>query len=225
MSFATCDGSPMPERPVVVGLQSGLVPMREFPLRKWYYASKLWYYHEPALEHRLRPNSKFYELVDPALRELCALVLQAGLSTIPSCEGHFYPRDHFAVIWAELERELPLIRGRGLPVRDAESDELYLFRNGEFALPWTDFETFYARVSAYQCQGYIGVVVPDRHADLFTRLSQSAFHSRAAHIAFDHELTQQLEQPVFSVQVTPESPRERDAAWAEVTAHFRALLA
>ena len=69
---------------VVMDLDSNIIAQRLFPLRKWYYANPLWYYHAPAFEHPLRTDQKFFKLVDPALRELCHVLLEAGLCTTPS---------------------------------------------------------------------------------------------------------------------------------------------
>lgn len=107
-------------------LSPAIIPLREFPLRKWYYVNPLWYYHAPALEHRLRRNERFFELVDPAQRELCRLALEAGLCTTPSCQGHFYPQDRFEQIWAQLVEHEAQIRNVGLLLEG--------LRNGSSAL-------------------------------------------------------------------------------------------
>src|ERR1051326_6919725 len=95
MSRAAADG----RLPAIAALDAGLVALRQFPLRKWYYASPLWYYHRPAAEHVLKRDPRFFELVDPLLRELCRIVFDAGCCTTPSCEGHFYARARFEKIW------------------------------------------------------------------------------------------------------------------------------
>src|SRR5438067_8000604 len=70
------------------GLQAGLVPHREWAVRRWFYANPIWYYHRRSAAHEIRPTGKFYKLVDPELREVCRLLNDAGLQTTPSCQGH-----------------------------------------------------------------------------------------------------------------------------------------
>src|SRR5512146_1091716 len=102
---------------IVTGLRADIVPHREFAIRKWFYSSPLWYYHRAGTTDEIRADRRFYRLVDPDLRELCRILLDAGLRTTPSCQGHFYPRERFERIWDELQREQPLITGEGLEVK------------------------------------------------------------------------------------------------------------
>ena len=73
----------------ITRLDAGLVPPQEFPLRRWFYATPLWYLHRPATTYRLKPDAAFWRLVDPQLRTLCQEILRAGLYTTPSCQRHF----------------------------------------------------------------------------------------------------------------------------------------
>src|SRR5262249_11812252 len=127
----------------VSGLESRLLPLRAFPLRKWYYANRLWYYHTRALHHDLHVSPIFYQLVDPALRELCEVLLSAGLCTTPCCQGHFYPYSRFERIWNELSDEAAKICGDGLIVRDSETGEAFRFHDQCYRIDWRDFDTFY----------------------------------------------------------------------------------
>jgi hypothetical protein len=211
--------------PLIDGLEAGLIPLREFPLRKWYYATPLWYYHTPAVQHQLKRDPKFYELVDDQLRELCITLQAAGLYTTPSCQGHFYPRERFEQIWDELIRDQATIRGDGLIVKDSETDHPHLFRDAGYALPWPDFAAFYQQINAHQNEGYIGIAVPpERHA-LIELLQKSCLTTPTVRYGFDQELTQILGQPLFGIHVNPASPHERDLAWHAVTSFFRSVLA
>src|SRR5688572_10757104 len=130
--------------PLIRGLEAGFVPHRQWPLRKWYYANPLWFYHEAIAADEMIPSPKFYELVDPELRDLCRGLHAAGLHTTPSCQGHFYEKERFERIWAELEIERTKINGGGLEVKDSETQEAFVFQDSGFALPWNSFEAFYA---------------------------------------------------------------------------------
>jgi hypothetical protein len=221
---------------LIADAEVGIVPLRLFPLRKWYYAvstdrrsaqmdhAPLWYYHRPASEHRLKRDPRFFELVDPLLRELCRLVFDAGCCTTPSCEGHFYSRARFEKIWEELQRDAGVIRERGLLLRDSESEEDFLFVDPNFSLPWRDFGDFYEQINPQQVNGYVGIAVPAEKQLFVRRLQDDAFESSLARIQYDEELTQILGEPLIGVYVSPQTMEQRAWAWAEVTGYFRGVL-
>lgn len=209
---------------VVSGLDPGLAPLREWPLRKWYYADPLWYYHAPARTHRLSDDPKFYELVDPPLRELVRVVRAAGLATTPSCSGHFYTKGRFARIWENLERDAAAIRGAGLVLRDSETDACHLFRDAAYALPWASFAAYFEEVDRLQRGGYIGIVLPATATGLAERLRRDAFTTSLAAVRYDAELSGILGQPLFGVYVNPPALAQRETAWAAVTGYFEWVL-
>jgi hypothetical protein len=198
--------------------------MRTFPLRKWYYARALWYYHAPAIEHRLMADPKFFELVDPRLRELCRCLLEAGLQTTPSCQGHFHSRQRFATVWDELQREADLIRSGGLVVKDSETDEAFAFREPGYRLAWRDFESFREQASRQQEHGYLGIAIPNDQPELVARFREQHVAAEGVRIEPDAELAVIFGQPFVSVRVEACSREQRDAAWAAVTAHVKKLL-
>jgi hypothetical protein len=210
--------------PSVTGLESGIVSQRTFPLRKWYYANPLWYYHAPAIEHRLAADPKFFELVDPRLRELCRCLLAAGLHTTPSCQGHFHPRQRFERVWDELQREADLIRSGGLVVRDSETDQAYSFSQPDYRLAWRDFTSFHEQAGRQQTHGYIGFAIPKDRPDLAARFRDPNRLSEGARIEPDAELEAIFKRPFVSIYVRSGSREERDATWTLVTAHVKALL-
>ena len=224
-SPSDCIDSPDRPNPVLTGLDAGIIPQRTFPLRRWFYANRLWYYHSPATQHSLRSDAQFYDLVDPALRELCQALLAAGLATTPSCQGHFYPRERFARVWDELSREADTIRETGLTVRDSETDCPYQFQQRDYQIPWPSFDAFLNQAFPHQHHGFIGIAVPAQRLDIAHRLSSEAFRGHHSRIERDAELTQALGQAIFGVYVDPESPEERNQAWQEVTAYVKTVLA
>ena len=210
--------------PILTGLDPGIIPQRAFPLRRWFYANPLWYYHTPATQHRLRTDAQFYELVDPALRELCQVLLAAGLCTTPSCQGHFYPRQRFERVWDELSREADSIRDSGLVVHDSETDCPYQFQSPQYQLPWPDFAAFLDQAFPHQNHGYIGIAVPTDRQRLVKQLQSDRYQSPPVRIEPDQDLSVALEQPIFSVYVDAKSPEERDAAWQDVTRYVKSIL-
>ena len=209
---------------LITGLDAGIIPLGAFPLHNWYYANPLWYYHAPALDHCLRTDCRFYELVDPALRELCKLLVDAGLCTTPSCQGHFYPRARFEQIWDELVGEAGAIWDGGLMVRDSESNEAFRFADDSYRVPWRDFETFYYEINRHQNEGYLGIAFPPDRAGLASRLEAELLCDVPARIERDVELTRLLGRPLVGIYVNPRTPDERDGAWREVTRCIQEVL-
>ena len=208
---------------VITGLRANLVPYSEFALHKWFYSSPLWYYHQPGTTHGIRANPKFYRLVDPDLRELCRILLEAGLHTTPSCQGHFYPRERFERIWDELQREARLITGEGLKVKDSETDRTHLFRDPGYQLPWSGFREFYREASSQQSHGYLGVMVP-ADSPVLDRLRSEPYSSLRGRILYDDELTALLRMPLFNIYVDPSTPEERSREWMAITRYLKSIL-
>ncbi|GMU23372.1 MAG: hypothetical protein AMXMBFR13_34500 [Phycisphaerae bacterium] len=207
----------------VAGLSAGLAPHREWALRKWFYASPLWYYHRRGTTPELNENRQFYRLVDPDLRELVHLLLDAGLQTTPSCQGHFYPRERFERIWDHLQREQAMIRSEGCEVRDSETDQPFLFLDFAYRLPWNKFDDFYREAAAHQSRGYLGVLAPADSCALARFIAQPYASSRAR-IEPDEELSELIQRPMFHIEVDPHTPEERSREWAAITAYVKGLL-
>jgi hypothetical protein len=208
----------------ITGLSAQVIPQREFPTRRWFYADPLWYYHGSA-GPRPPSGDVVFDLIDPELRDICRLLLDAGLRTTPSCQGHFYPRDHFERVWCELNREAAAIRKDGLCVRDSETDRPFLFRYPVYDLPWPDFETFWREAGAEQHKGYLGVLVPSDHEDVRNALANAPYAGRCGWMIEDAEAGQQLGAVLFSIFVAPVSPRDRAAEWAGVARYFERAVA
>lgn len=217
-----------PESPeslaVITHLEAGLIPRRTFPLRNWYYSNPLWYYHAPAFEHQLEPNSNFFELVDPLLGELCRCLLNIGFCTTPSCQGHFYSQKRFEKIWVELNEEAELIRKSGLVVKDSENDQTFLFRQTNYQIPWKNFQEFYKQSNQQQSKGYLGIALPIQHPELIEIFMTLTFTWERARIEFDAELSTIFSQPIFSIYVEARTPEERNVLWWIITQHIKKRL-
>jgi len=212
-------------RPLIItSLRADIVPHREFALRKWFYANPLWYYHRRELAGEITLDGSFYKLVDPQLRELCRSLHEAGIRTTPSCQGHFYSRDHFQKTWDELEEEEAQIQSHGLIVRDSETQQLYLFRARTFQLPWLDFGCFYEQASVHQNKGYLGVIVPRHLHRLCCALHNEGYRTRRSQISFDGELSCVLGGSLFNVFVAAADPQERDDEWRAIFEYFADAL-
>jgi hypothetical protein len=210
--------------PIISALRADLVPHREMAIRRWYYANPLWYYHRLGTATELNTNSKFYQLIDPDLRDLCRMLHEAHIHTTPSCQGHFYGHDHYEGVWELMNREAHAIRTTGLPITECESGRRYLFYYPAFHISWPDFASFYGEAGRYQTQGYLGVLLSrDRH-DLICKLHNKPFRSSRASIKFDGELSCMLGGSLFAATVQPRDPDERDRQWRAITDYFRDLL-
>jgi hypothetical protein len=211
--------------PPIHGLRAELVPHRHWPLRQWFYASPIWFYHRPRGEERIVANHRFYELVDPDLREICYRFHQHGLLTTPSCQGHFYERPRFERIWAELRREAERIASaEGLVVRDSETDRPYRFRDERFELPWKDPDAFCAEAMGHQSTGYLGVIVPPERPEVLTRFMDGGFCDEKAEFGHTPEVGRRLGGELFTCLVRPGDPTERMELWRIVTERIGRLL-
>jgi hypothetical protein len=234
--------------PIITGLSADLVPTPLYATRRWFFSSPLWYYHLPVAASGvaaapaacvIHAGDRFYELIDPGIRGLCRLINEAGLRTTPSCEGHFYPAVHFRKVWDELRREAARIARAGLPVRDSETGEEFLFRDRAYALPWPELDSFFAEAGAAQGAGFLGVVIPPEHPrrdELSRRLTESPYRSgcpageagdkggASAIIQPQPNLDRQLGGRYFGVTVLATTPESRDQQWRLVTRYFTELL-
>jgi len=207
----------------ITGLRAGIVPHREWPLCKWYYANPHWYYSRRGNAGEIVANRRFYQLVDPDLRPVCHLLNTAGLQTTPSCQGHFFERSRFETIWAVLSREQDLIRTGGLIVKDSETDREALFQDPQYQLPWNDFDAFYAQAGEHQGTGYLGILVPPERIDLADRFRQN-YRTEAAELSEDRELGDELGGQMFQLKLRTTGPAQRSEEWRRFTEWVRDLL-
>jgi hypothetical protein len=207
----------------ITGLSAGIVPHWEWPIRKWFYANPLWYYHRRGQDNEVIANRKFFSLVDPDLRAVCHLINSAGLMTTPSCQGHFYDRNRFENIWTVLKREEMLIGADGLIVKDSETDREALFADDAYLLPWADFEGFYAQAADHQGTGYLGILIPEQRRKMSERFRRR-YRTEAAELSEDRELGRQLGGDMFQVLVQTRGSAERSEEWRRFTEWVRDLL-
>jgi hypothetical protein len=208
----------------MTGLRADIVPHREWGIRRWFYANPIWYYHRPSAAHEICTTGKFYQLVDPELREVCHLLNDAGVRTTPSCQGHSYPRERFEKIWNELKSEEQQIRTTGLLVKDSENDQPYLFQEPQYIAPWTEFETFYSEARSHQNIGYLGIIVP-AGSEMMARLLESIDISGSqCAISRDEELGEILGGILISVRVNAIDAQSRSGIWQQFTDQVRDVI-
>lgn len=209
---------------LITELRADLVPHRHWALSRWFYANPIWYYHRRSASHEIRRDGKFYQLVDPDLREVCRLLNDIGIRTTPSCQGHSYPRERFERIWEELRREEPLIRGPGLIVKDCENDQLFLFQEANYQVPWSNFEDFYREAASHQNLGYLGMIVPAGCHAVARQLRADNYRTNATRLGADDELGQIFGGAVFELRVDATDPTTRQAEWRAFTNYLRDML-
>ncbi len=208
---------------LIRGLKAEFVPLREFPRRRWFYATPLWYYHGSGPREKVQTDRNFYDLIDPLLREACYSLHRAGIDTTPSCQGHFYPLGYFKEVWGRLQGERQQIQHQGLPVRDCETGRVYLFREAEFRLPWDSFGDFYQAVASRQNEGYLGIQFPAAHRKLAERLVADAYRTNTGRIvAGSGEDAGDCFS--FSLVTAPPDPQQAERDWSHMTAYLRGLL-
>jgi hypothetical protein len=205
-------------------LRADLVPHNRWATRRWFYANPIWYYHRKSAAHEIRLSGRFYQLVDPELREVCRLLNDAGLHTTPSCQGHDYPRDRFEQIWRELQREAPAIRGEGLIVRDCENETPYLFRSPDWQVPWPSFDAFFSEAAARQCEGYLGIIVPPSHAALALEFHRDPYRTRWSALEPDDDAGADLGGALFGIHVKAPDEAERSREWLRFTRYVEDIV-
>jgi hypothetical protein len=213
------------EPDVISRLSADLLPHRKWAVSRWFYANPIWYYHRRSSARDICPNGRFYQLVDPDLREVCRLLNDAGARTTPSCQGHSYPRERFEGIWEELQRESPLIRTKGLVVKDCENEEAFLFRQSDYQSPWRSFEDFHCEAAAHQNVGYLGILVPDDRPDLAERFASIEYTTPAARVGPEKSIGAMLGGTLFEVRVETTDSMTRTAEWRAFTKYISELLA
>ena len=212
------------ELPRVEGLKAGLVPHREWAVSRWFYADPIWYYYRRSTSHEICPGGRFYQLVDPELREVCRLLHEAGIGTTPSCQGHSYPRERFERIWNELKREEDPIRGDGLVVKDSESQKEFVFREPTYRVPWGSFDEFYKAAGTHQNLGYLGLIVPTELGELAEWLAADGHCTDVTRVEEEPEVGRLLGGRLFGIHVNAEDPARRGDEWRAVTEYIRETL-
>jgi hypothetical protein len=210
---------------LITDLNVDFLPHRRWAISKWFYSNPLWYYHRPGTDERIVLNRRFYQLVDPDLRDLCRLLNERGLHTTPSCQGHFYLRDRFERIWGELRREQVAIASDGLVVKDSETDQPYLFRRADYCLPWADFDTYYAQAAEHQGTGYLGILLPPEGPPLHDQLCDTAGQGLHYQVESDRRTGARLGGILLHLFVRAPDPAARTAAWGELTRRIGELIA
>ena len=207
---------------VIRGLRADLIPTHDWPLRQWFQGDCR-YYHGPRRQLPPLGDPKFYRLLDPDLRPLCRLLIEAGLRTTPSCQGHFHPTHRFRRTWDQLHRERNAISGRGLVVRDAEAGQEYLFRDPAYRIPWPDFASFCAQSSADQNSGYLGILIPPDRRDILDPLRQISGRWHYLSLALDTR-RQIFGMELFQIQVRTPDPATQSSIWRIATNLVRQAL-
>jgi hypothetical protein len=140
-----------------------LIPHADFHTGTWLLPVKRaeWYYFMNKKSRNSITNKNFLKSVDKPLRSLVRWLHKKGFKTTPSCAGHHISERNLAKIYLGLKEDREEIRNGGLQLKDIESGKLYLYRNGNYNLPWNK-ECFVNEVIEYQKTGVIGLRLGNR---------------------------------------------------------------
>ncbi len=206
------------ELPPVHGLSSAIVPHRRWWQRTWFQAiGGTRYYHRPGFRRAFAPGERFYEGVDPDLRELCKALVERGLRTAPSCQGHFHDRAYFEQRWDELRHEADAITRDGLVVLDAQSSRRHLFRDRHYSVAWGTFEAFFRQSLRHQSTGYLGVFVPRHELSVYRRLRRLATRQSIAAFTFDRRAERIARAHLLHILVHPRDEQDGERRWRWLT--------
>lgn len=140
-----------------------LIPHAEFHTGSWLLPVKRpeWYYFMDKKSRNDITDKNFLKSVDKPLRSLVKWLHKKGIKTTPSCAGHHFSERNLEKIYSDLEKDREDIRNGGLQLKDIETGQFYLYRNGNYNLPWNK-ENFLDEVTEYQKTGVIGLRLGNR---------------------------------------------------------------
>ena len=81
-----------------------------------------------------------------------------GISTLPSCAGHFPSDDDLWALYQNLMKDAEWVRSYGLTLKCVETGELDVHRDPSWRLPY--YETWAAETKKYSGIGRLGMVLP-----------------------------------------------------------------
>jgi hypothetical protein len=120
---------------------------------EWYYSIKR---NSPLGIPR---NRKFYDTLDSPLRESVEILHKKGIPTTPSCSGHFNPDSFYNKIYKSLCSEEEGIRGKGINLKDPETNSRYSYKDPNYRIPW-DEKSFLEISREHGKKGIIGILDP-----------------------------------------------------------------
>lgn len=135
-----------------------LIPHAQFHKGIWLFSLRQpgWYYFLKKKNPNHIRNKSFLDSVDEPLKELVKHLHERNIRTTPSCSGHHISERDLSRFYTELEGDQEMICGEGLYLKDVESDEVYLFREPDYRLPWTR-QQFLDKLESYQPRGVLGM--------------------------------------------------------------------
>ena len=149
--------------------------------------------------------------VDAPLRDLVSACVRAGVTTLPSCAGHFPSEQGLRRVYAGLRRDAEWVRSYGLTLRCSESGSLQVYRNPAWTLP--DYETWAAPIRQDAGNGRIGLVfdlgsaAPERIQASLVGLIEVCTHIQQTGSG----------ERIVEITVKSRNRKERDYLWYEVT--------
>ncbi len=146
-----------------VNITPEMIPHAQFHTGAWLLSCERpgWYYFKKQQRRNVIRNKDFEESVDGPLRELVQFLHRKNIATTPSCSGHHIRERDFEQIYSQLKEDEKQINSAGLKMKDIESDRLFLFRNKDYKLPWSETE-FLEKVIVYQQKGVLGMRLGNR---------------------------------------------------------------
>lgn len=119
-----------------------------------------WYYSiERTTPIEIPKTRKFYDTLDDELREGVKILHRKGIPTTPSCAGHFNPDSFYNKIYKSLCTEEEEIRGKGIRMKDPETNKSYEYKDPNYRIPW-DSNSFLEIAKEHGKKGIIGIVDP-----------------------------------------------------------------
>jgi len=189
-------------------ISPSLIEPEFFHLYSWLQpqnSSDSWFYSLPSVRILKFPShSNFYSTLDPGLAAAVKHLHQKGISTTPSCTGHFHPEETYKKIWQGIESTCDQIRKSGVCFLDPETGREHTCYDPHFQIPCTH-ENFIHQALQQGHQGVLGMFDPD--SQICLRLRQESIPG--TRIQRDRTLTLFL--------TSPENEQELTTMWENFT--------
>ena len=110
------------------------------------------------------------DTIDPCLVSLVAFLIQRGVLTGSSCQGH----DEDNLIdqrYSNHLYDIQQVRTKGLVVTDIETEEQYLWHDPQYTSPYHNVEDMYNVISSTEVKGALTVYLSQEDFKVFHELS------------------------------------------------------
>jgi hypothetical protein len=161
------------------------------------------------------------DLVDPSLRILCHLLQPTSCKIRSFFEGIFFTKEQLKEIWNLVKKEEKVIRGTGLPLKQANG-AIVTFQDAGYRTYWPSMEGFIADYPSACQKGWLVIDVPSTMKEQVKKLKDSTnlfgLYTTTAHSV------NSVEYDTFTIKVDARESSLMEAEWRRITEVLVLLL-